>query len=313
MIHIFRRRSSSGARELAGALGGRRLRDERAVRRVSAGDLVVCWGDYVQHPQAGVTYLNNVSPSSKLTDAVRLKAAGVNTIEVSQTRPVQEVGPDPIFAAYLHATNIADEFASTNMGQASSTLGLRDLRTPVMLAVTHELIDAIEGFAQAQLADAPVADQSEWLPRLNNHVGGNDLLDIPDRPDFFVKKENLVREYRVHSFDGTSIRAGVKKIREGYGSVAGNDSPDAPNYAHPWIRSWDAGWRISYDGVTIQQAHRELANRAVRALDLTFGAVDIGETPEGRLIVLEVNRAPGLEGGTVTAYANAIQRWNEAE
>jgi glutathione synthase/RimK-type ligase-like ATP-grasp enzyme len=64
---------------------------------------------------------------------------------------------------------------------------------------------------------------------------------------------------------------------------------------------------ISYEGVS--PAHRNLAKKAVESLGLTFGAVDIGRKADNSLIVLEVNRAPGLEGNTINAYANAIVRY----
>ena len=136
----------------------------------------------------------------------------------------------------------------------------------------------------------------EWLPRTFNHAGGNDLL-VPQRQvDFFSKLENLVREYRVHWFNGRSLRAGQKVPRDRVKQ-------------HPWIRSWDGGWKISYDGFSSSKKMRKLARKACEALELDFGAVDIGETDTGKLIVLEVNRAPGLEGNTITAYANAIKEY----
>jgi len=139
-----------------------------------------------------------------------------------------------------------------------------------------------------------------WLPRSNHHVGGNDLLDPPDSPNYFSKRETLVREYRIHSFLGRSIRAGIKVPREGVRQ-------------HEWIRSFDGGWKISYDNFESTEAQRKLAAKAVKTLGLDFGAVDIGEKADGTLMVLEINRAPGLEGGTVAAYANAIQRWLNGE
>lgn len=136
-----------------------------------------------------------------------------------------------------------------------------------------------------------------WLPRLNNHVGGNDLLNPPTNADFWVAKEDLVEEYRIHSFAGRSIRAGVKVPREGF-----------PN-PHSWIRSFDGGWKINYDNFKSTKEMRALAHKAVKVLGLTFGAVDIGKRRDGKLIVLECNRAPGLEGNTIGAYASAIKRF----
>lgn len=141
------------------------------------------------------------------------------------------------------------------------------------------------------------ANAGEWLGRKNNHVGGLDLLKPVGRPDFYSKKLDIAKEYRIHSFDGRSIRAGVKVPR-----IAN---------PHPWIRSYDAGWKIDYDKFESNEAMRKIAHKAVKALGLTFAAVDIGERPDGSLIVFEVNRAPGIEGNSVAKYANAIKRYLE--
>lgn len=135
-----------------------------------------------------------------------------------------------------------------------------------------------------------------WLGRSTHHIGGNDLLRPIANPAFWVKRENIEEEFRVHSFLGRSIRAGRKIPRDGMDP-------------HEWIRSWDGGWRIAYLPGSVGPAHRDLAHRAVKALGLDFGAVDIGRKKGGDLIVLEVNRAPGIEGGTVERYADAIRGW----
>lgn len=203
----------------------------------------------------------NGSPlKSKYTDALTLRAAGVPTIEVALTGPIP------------HEERL---FWPTTTG-----------------LVRSQVLELQRQIAEWLAVPAP----GEWLGRLNSHVGGNDLLNPPGVADYYVKKETLVREYRVHSFAGVSIRGGQKIPRTGI---------EAP---HEWIRSWDGGWRISYDGRALRERHREVAHSAITALGLTFGAVDIGERADRTLLVLEVNRAPGLEGGTIAAYAQAIQR-----
>lgn len=156
-------------------------------------------------------------------------------------------------------------------------------------------------------------EAARWIPRKNNHVGGNDLLTRTEHPDFWVYKMNIVEEYRVHSFNQKSIRAGVKRLRENFviddTLPAGSVRPDGTFAASSWIRSYDGGWRIVYDNFQSTKAMRTAAHEAVKALGLTFGAVDIGKLKDGSFVVLEVNRAPGLEGGTITAYVKEIQRW----
>lgn len=148
-----------------------------------------------------------------------------------------------------------------------------------------------------------------WLGRTINHQEGRDFLQ-PIRPDYWTKKEDFVKEFRVHSFLGRSIRAGVKIIREGFREARMDGGKvGLPSVAHPWVRSYDSGWRISYDGVSVKQKHRDLAHQATKAMGLDFAAVDLGELADGTVIVLEINRAPGLEGKTIPIYANAINAW----
>lgn len=164
-----------------------------------------------------------------------------------------------------------------------------------------------EGHSHANLIKAG------YIPRSNFHVGGEDLLFGVQNVGFYTKKMNLSNEYRIHSFNGKSIRAGQKIVREGFNKVD-NEAGWKPNanMAHPWVRSFDGGWRINYDGFQSTQAMRGIAHKAITALGLTFGAVDIGQrTEDNKFIVLEVNTAPGIEGGSLAAYVRAIKKWIE--
>ena len=290
MLYVFRRASSTGARSLSEALNGIRMRNvERLQRKVRAGDRIVMWGEHIP-TIAGVMMLNNTPLQNKFEDATRLRAAGVSTIEVSRTRPVQAPAtppPDPLIALWDDAADVADAFAGTTAD-----------RGQVAREGLDEFLTLLNNLKRAQLTGAPVATPVaalNWVPRLFNHTGGADLLHPPTTPEFFVKKEEFVKEYRVHSFMGKSLRAGKKVHRDGFPTP------------HAWVKSWDGGWKIVYDGVTAKQRHRDIAHQAVAALGLQFGAVDIGERRDNSLVVLEVNRAPGLEGGTVDAYARAIR------
>lgn len=152
---------------------------------------------------------------------------------------------------------------------------------------------------------------ANYIPRRLNHMGGHDLLSPPEKPGFWTGKLNFRNEYRIHSFSGKSIKAGRKVPRAGF-IVATTEEEWKANpatLAHPWWRSYDSGWCISYEAFKSSEAMRKLASRAVRALGLTFGAVDIATSSDDDLYVLEVNKAPGIEGNTIDAYIKAINAW----
>jgi hypothetical protein len=303
MIFIYRPSPSQSARLLAESVDGVRMRrEENLRRRVKANDKVVMWGACVNGLQGKV--VNNVPLGNKFEDAVRLKNAGVRTVEVSRVKPVPEpvvVPVDPLIAIWEDAQDAAEAFC--NLGPTRNAVAIQGLT---------ELVTKVQATKNAAIIAAPVAPPAkpigEWLGRTFNHVAANDLLNANVNPDFFSKKEAFVNEYRVHSFFGRSIRAGRKVPRTPQSETPFHGTP------HQWIRSFDSGWQISYaDDSGVKQKHRDIAHAAIKALGLDFGAVDIGELADGSLVVLEVNRAPGVEAGTTTAYGRAIRRWIEGE
>jgi hypothetical protein len=287
VLYIYRRRNSTGARDLAEGimLAGtvaRRTKGQ-ALRNLQPADVVVCWGDNFAAP-AGIRTLNNAAPLSKLNEARKLAQEGVPTVAVSQIRPAAAVAR-PAVPGVRPAFNLA------RYGQQLSEEAVRQLAAQLQAHLNVPLP-----------AGQPAVPAEIWLPRRNNHVGGNDLLQENLREaDFYSKKENIIEEYRLHMFRGKSIRAGKKVQRP--------TRPDGRTPAHQWIRSFDAGWVIQYDGFNSTQAMRQIAAKAVKALGLDFAAVDLGKKADGTFIVLEVNRAPGVEGGTTTAYARHIVSW----
>ena len=160
----------------------------------------------------------------------------------------------------------------------------------------------IQKLTAAGIPTVTVGNRGEgYIYRNFTHQGGLDLLfpeEAARRPGFWVKKEEISHEYRVHVFRGASIRAGRKGPANDYD-------------AHDWVRSYGGGWRIYYDGTGVKNRHRDIAKTAVEALGLDFAAVDVAERPDRSVFVLEVNRAPGAEGRTAIAYAEKIKAWLE--
>ncbi len=290
MIYIYRRGPSDSARVLAEALEGRRVRnfDRRSPRTT---DRVVCWGEHLRLREVNCPSLNGPAFRTKMEDAVKLREDGIPTIEC-------------VLSAPLEVDNITPH--QRRLEQVGRDMQAYLNATPMNTDRALALIPDFQAAALAvQTALAAPRSAQTWLGRSNHHTGGADLLVPPAVPDYYVRKLSLTREVRVHSFLGRSIRAGVKVPREASNGFEGDP--------HEWVRSWEGGWRLSYgqDPSPIKQRHRDLAHSAVRSLGLDFGAVDIGEVHGGGLVVLEVNRAPGLEGGTIEAYADAIRQWAE--
>lgn len=89
-----------------------------------------------------------------------------------------------------------------------------------------------------------------------------------------------------------------------------------PNEGKVWrqlpVRSRNNGWRLRHD-VDPPAPLRDLAKRAVVACGYDFGAVDMLYIPpsdqqQEQGWVLEINRMPGLDDYTATAYARAFIR-----
>lgn len=135
--------------------------------------------------------------------------------------------------------------------------------------------------------------------KLSSHTGeGIQVVHpeeaIPYAPLYtkYMKKE---KEYRVHVFQGNIID--ITEKRKKYGELN----------AHPLIRNHKHGWVFCRENIAPSQLIKDTSIKAVSALGLDFGAVDIIER-SGKVWVLEINTAPGIEGATLTKYVSAFSR-----
>lgn len=177
---------------------------------------------------------------------------------------------------YISSPYLESEWVARNLKTLNTTSFLN--KRSQLLKLAKNDVPTLE------VSDKP---KNGFIGRSMNHEGGTDLLTESGH-DYYTKKLEFTREVRVHIYKGKAIHTGLK--------VA------LPN-AHPWIRSYEGGWRIDYSrSKDVAQSRRDLAKKAIAALGLDFGAVDIGVLKGDNAVVLEVNTAPGIEGETLEAY-----------
>jgi hypothetical protein len=110
----------------------------------------------------------------------------------------------------------------------------------------------------------------------------------------YKKKKN---EYRVHVFKDEVIDITQKKKKVG-----------APTL-NTKVRNHHNGWVYCRSDIHVPNDLSDLALKAVKALGLTHGAVDIiWNEKENKCYVLEVNTAPGLVGTTLIKYAQVFSK-----
>lgn len=128
--------------------------------------------------------------------------------------------------------------------------------------------------------------------------------EIPDAPLYTKGIENR-GEYRVHVFLGRVILYTKKSRRVQDGEV------DTPEENEADVRNLDTGWVYRADNLNRLERVETLAIRAIDALGLDFGAVDIIMDQDKNVYVLEINTAPGMEERTLKAYADALKDYKE--
>ena len=124
----------------------------------------------------------------------------------------------------------------------------------------------------------------------------DDVDNLPDCALYtrYVKKSD---EYRIHIFMGTIIFLQKKMLRN---ESVGNNFQ---------IRNYANGWIFGSKSIAVPQDVVDQALLAVEALNLDFGAVDVGwQEYSQKAFVYEVNTAPALEGTTLDLYSQQVRR-----
>jgi glutathione synthase/RimK-type ligase-like ATP-grasp enzyme len=171
-------------------------------------------------------------------------------------------------------------------------------------------IDTPEWTHSRDTARAWLADGHTIIERhvLRGHSGEGIKVIRPDDPmsndvPLFVKYKKKKNEYRVHVFNGTVLFTQEKR-RERDRERSADES---------LIRSHANGWVFCRENIESDGRRDALAIKAIEALGLDFGAVDIiYNQKEDKYYVLEVNTAPGLEGQSVIDYTDAFVKYQQS-
>src|SRR5258705_3354023 len=137
------------------------------------------------------------------------------------------------------------------------------------------------------------------LARNLQHTRGSDILLCLQNKDlvralrwgrtFLVEYISTDREYRVHVFNGEIIRTSQKVLmsRDDY---------------LPYMRNDDHNHTFRNPRKVLTEAQKIVAIKAVKSLDLDFGAVDMVIGDDGNPYVLEVNTGPSLIDNGIEIY-----------
>lgn len=114
----------------------------------------------------------------------------------------------------------------------------------------------------------------------------------------YTRYKPKTTEFRVHVWGGGVLDMQEKRKVNGF-----DDMEDR----NPYIRNHNHGWVFCREELDVPDDVVEASISAVAQLGLDFGAVDLGWHPEFGVGIYEINTAPGIEGQTLSSYANKIR------
>jgi len=149
--------------------------------------------------------------------------------------------------------------------------------------------------------------------KLSGHSGeGIEIIDatvdgLMLQAPLYTEYISKVKEYRCIVVGNEVVDTKQKKKRSSPRDEQDNiiEEERINHDEHVW--NLDGGYVFARSGVVVSDECTSFAVRAVSALGLDFGAVDIIEDASGALYVLEVNTAFGLEGTTIELVGEAIK------
>ena len=127
--------------------------------------------------------------------------------------------------------------------------------------------------------------------------------DLPSAP-LYTQFIDKVAEYRAIVVGDKVVDFKQKKKR----NSQSEDNPDGHIGEHdPYVWNLNGGYVFARNDINPPIEAAPTSIGAVQALGLTYGAVDLIEDAEGKIYVLEINTAFGIEGTTLQLVGDAIK------
>ena len=288
-------KTSPSARSLATSLSAtvptKRLRTEGSTWKGKSTDLLINWGS-TSLPSTNAFVLN---PPEAVANSVD-KLTTFSLLEEEAHIPQYRV-PSSMSQLIIQCTNLSYAegydtllFRTTSTGHGGKGIHVLDNiseKVALHADVSIETIDEADYSYYFQcLATTP-----EWQPIFQQTKFVSAYFDAKD-------------EYRVHVFLDNAIHVQRKGLR------TDDQRPANPSF---YIRNHDNGFIFQINNITPPDVILEASIRAVKAIGLHFGAVDIRYNPTTQqYCLLEVNSAPALTGTTLDKYTEAFTNFHTA-
>lgn len=202
-----------------------------------------------------------------------------------------------------------EAYTCINWGRGDNPVWHKNVRefinTPDSVAKAIDKLTSFQAFKRNGVPTPPWTTKpdkaKEWTAegkivfcRTTLHGMDGDGIVVATKPEevvyahLYTEYIPCVREFRVHAANWSAFYSNIKQ--------------KAKANADEKIRTTSGGWYFKHMDVLPSNAVADAAMRAVYALGLDFGGVDVGESEDGRAFVYEVNTAPETGPNTAAAY-----------
>lgn len=230
--------------------------------------------------------------------------------KLAQSLECKRVFPDRNYRSYNN--HLIINWGNSNIPTWWMDPWYRILNHPYHVHIATNKRDTFNQFVRQGISHPEWSDCKDWATTiieqghkvfcrisLTSHSGNGIIIaetidQLVDAP-LYVKAVKKDKEYRVHVFLGQIIDFQLKRKKLNFeGGTNG-------------IRNHHNGWIYARSDVQLPETVATESIKAVQALGLDFGAVDVCTDREGKVFVFEVNTAPGLHGTTLQKYTETIR------